>query len=409
MLYDAGNDSHLNIEGLMMAVYKLSTRIRSNVPTDSLLYDLCIYRMDSSRNKYSLIDVKQQPFSGTYETQTHMTGNVDESLSTIYIMEMNLYRKTMLHTVCVTPVPFTKMYTLEAFASGNAWSSVKRENLCYFETKGTMKPASEGGETKEIRITIPERPFIAGEYPIGSPQDPFKKKKIESEIQDRFYNLSYPSQSGASVCGPAAFFYCLQQDRPDVYAQAARELWRYGKTKIGALTISPGEGCRHPTGMFFTSDGQPRILGLDWITLAGLRDSENAALSFDALDSPVAGITMWPTLAEWFEKAGYEMVFNNVGITQAGVQGIRDLNRYVAQGFKVVTLINDGLLEGSTNNTTLPTHWVVWDSSVTQDDNGYVNLKLFSWGRSTYWIKKGKDVRFFLNRFFGGMVFKPLK
>ncbi|MCS5960954.1 hypothetical protein LNP74_21395 [Klebsiella pneumoniae subsp. pneumoniae] len=64
--------------------------------------------------------MKQQPFSGTYETQTHMTGNVDESLSTIYIMEMNLYRKTMLHTVCVTPVPFTKMYTLEAFASGNA-------------------------------------------------------------------------------------------------------------------------------------------------------------------------------------------------------------------------------------------------------------------------------------------------
>lgn len=54
-----------------------------------LLYDLCIYRMDSRRNKYSLIDVKQQPFSGTYETQTHMTGNVDESLSTIYIMEMN--------------------------------------------------------------------------------------------------------------------------------------------------------------------------------------------------------------------------------------------------------------------------------------------------------------------------------
>ncbi len=130
-----------------MAVYKLSTRIRSNVPTDSLLYDLCIYRMDSSRNKYCLIDVKQQPFSGTYETQTHMTGNVDESLSTIYIMEMNLYRKTMLHTVCVTPFHSLKC-TLEAFALGNAWSSVKRENLCYFETKGTMKPASEGGKQR---------------------------------------------------------------------------------------------------------------------------------------------------------------------------------------------------------------------------------------------------------------------
>ncbi|MDS1056736.1 hypothetical protein XB82_15035, partial [Acinetobacter baumannii] len=78
----------------------------------------------------------------------------------------------------------------------------------------------------------------------------------------------------------------LQKDRPDVYAQAAWELWRYGKTKIGELAISPGEGCKHPSGMFYTSGGKARILGLDWMTLAGLRDSENTVLSFDALDSP---------------------------------------------------------------------------------------------------------------------------
>jgi hypothetical protein len=174
-----------------MAVYHLSTRINSNVPADSLLYDLCIYRMDSERNKYPLIDVKQQPFQGDYETQSHMTGNINESLSTIYIMEMKLYRKTMLHTHCVTPVPFTKMYTLQEFASGKAWSTVKRENPCYFESKGTMKPESQGGETKHIIITIPERPFIAKEYPKGSSQDPFEKNKIESEIYDRFYHYSY--------------------------------------------------------------------------------------------------------------------------------------------------------------------------------------------------------------------------
>ncbi|WP_278809231.1 hypothetical protein [Obesumbacterium proteus] len=392
-----------------MAVYHLSTRISSNVSVDFLLYDLCIYRMDSERNRYSLVNVKQQLFLGNYETQSHMTGDINESLSTIYIMEMKLYRKTMLHTHCVTSVPFTKMYTLEDFVSGKAWSPLKRENPCYFESKGTAKPESQGGETKQIKITIPERPFIAKEYPVGTPQDPFKKSKIEADIQDRFCHLSYPSQSGASVCGPAAFFYCVQMDRPDVYAQAVWELWRYGKTKIGRLTIAPGEGCKHPSGMFYTNEGQPRILGLDWMTLAGLRDSENTVLSFDTLDSPLAGVTIWQTLTEWFEKAGYEMVFSNVGITQAGVQGIRDLNKYVEQGYKVVTLINDGLLEGSANNTTLPTHWVVWDGSVTQDDNGYVNLKLFSWGRSANWIKQRKDLQFFIKRFFGGMVFKPLK
>ncbi|BEM75643.1 hypothetical protein SME36J_50660 (plasmid) [Serratia marcescens] len=388
-----------------MAVYHLSTRINSNVPADSLLYDLCIYRMDSSRNKFPLVDVKHQPFLGNYETQSHMTGNINESLSTIYIMEMKLYRKTMLHTHCVTPVPFTKMYTLEEFASGKACSPVKRENPCYFESKGTMKPESQGGETKQIKITIPERPFIAKEYPVGTPQDPFEKNKIEADIQDRFCNLSYPSQSGASVCGPAAFFYCLQKDRPDVYAQAARELWRYGKTRIGNLKIEPGEGCRHPAGHFYDN-----ISGLDWMTLAGLRDSENSVFSFDTLDSPVAGVTLWQTLSEWFEKAGYEKVFSNVGITQAGVQGIHDLNKYINKGYKVVTLINDGLLRGSQSESlTIPTHWIVWNGPVTQDNDGHVHLNLFSWGDVSDRIKPQKDLSFFIHRFFGGVVFKPLK
>ena len=116
-----------------MAVYHLSTRINSNIPADSLRYDLCIYRMDAERNKHPLIDVKQQPFKGSYETQSHLTGNIDVSLSTIYIMEMKLYRKTMLHTHLITHEPFTKMYTLEELSSGKAWSPVKRENPCYFE------------------------------------------------------------------------------------------------------------------------------------------------------------------------------------------------------------------------------------------------------------------------------------
>ena len=59
----------------------------------------------------------------------HMTWNINEPLSTIYIMEMKLYRKTMLHTYCVTPVPFAKMYTLQEFALRNAIvEKLKKEN-----------------------------------------------------------------------------------------------------------------------------------------------------------------------------------------------------------------------------------------------------------------------------------------
>lgn len=393
-----------------MTIYHLSTRIKSNAPPYSLVYDLSIYRMDSDRNKYSLIDVKQQPIQGNYETLKHPTDNISESLSTIYIMEVTLYRKTMLHTRCVSPDPFTHMYTLEEFSTGKAFSPVKRENPCYFVSTGTSKLESEGGNVVKVNISRPERPFIAEQYPIGDPQDPFEKSIIEEQVKNRFNQVTFPDQNASSLCGPAAFFYCLQMDRPDVYAQAAKELWQFGKTKIGALEIAPGDGCRHPEGSFFRNGTRPKILGLDWMTLASLRDSENSILDFDTLDSPVAGITLWQTLTEWFEKAGYVKVFSNVGVTQAGIQGMQDLNNYVQKGYKVVSLINDSLLEGSSSErATYPTHWIVWDGPVTEDSNRNMHLELFSWGEVSDRIKKETKLSFFINRFFGGLVFKSVK
>jgi hypothetical protein len=255
-----------------MPVYYVSTRINSNVPPSYILYDLCIYRMDSKRNKLPIVDVKKKPLQDNYETQPHVTENISEPFSTIYIMEVTLYRQSMLKTECVSPTPFTRMYTLAEFASGKAWSPVKRENPCYFQSTGTAKLKSEGGNTVVVNISKPERPFIAKEYPIGSPQDPFEKGIIEQQIKKRVNLIDFPDQNAASVCGPAAFFYCLQKDRPDVYAQAAWELWRYGKTKIGELEVTPSNGCRRPSGSFFNSNGLPKISALDWMTLVGLRD-----------------------------------------------------------------------------------------------------------------------------------------
>lgn len=391
-----------------MAVYHLSTRINSNDSADSILYDLCIYRIDSERNKHVIVDVKLQPIQVDYQTLQHATSDISEPLSTIYIMEVMLYHKMMLHTTPVLSTPFTHMYTLEELSTGKAWSPVKRENPCYFITTGTTKRVSEGSAVKTVKISKIERPFIAKEYPIGDPGDPFDITKINTQINNRFNQLSSPSQGRASACGPAALFYCLQKDRPDVYKQAARELWLYGKTKIGQLEIAPGEGCRHPAGLFYNEYGSPLISGLDWMTLVSLRDSENAVLNFDTLDSPVAGVTLWTTLNEWFEKVGYELVFSNVGITQAGIKGINELNEFVRKGFKVVTLINDGLLDGSDSIFTVPTHWIVWEGPVTEDSFGHIHLELFSWGSVKDHIKPSAKISFFISRFFGGMVFKPL-
>jgi hypothetical protein len=118
---------------------------------------------------------------------------------------------------------------------------------------------------------------------------------------------------------------------------------------------------------------------------------------------------MWQTLAEWFQKAGYELVFCNAGITRGSVEDIRLFNDYVNRGYKVVTLVAGGLLEGNDSILTMPNHWIVWDSQLTQNDRDEISLALFSWGNVKNHIKTDMTIHRFLNRFFGGMVFKPLK
>ncbi|OTA14399.1 transposase [Xenorhabdus beddingii] len=366
-----------------------------------------------------MLDVFQAKLQSNYETQRHVTQETDDDLSVIYIMQIMLYRKHGSNTIQALQAPFKKMYTLGEFVSGKACSDKKRENACYFESTIETKPVSDGDNTVELKITIPERPFIAKEYPIGHKDDPFEKSKIESQIQNRLSKRNFPDQGGASLCGPAAFFYCLQMDRPDIYEQAARELWRYGKTKIGELEIKPGDGCRHPKGSFYNQYGS-RISGLDWLTLASLRDSENIIMDYDEVSDQVPGITAWWTLSDWFEKAGYEKIFSNVGLSHCNINDLVTLGDYYNKGYHVVTLISAGMLSDFGNTETSgKNHWIVWEGVVrnygkenitnNSDFNQYVNLNLFSWGKVEPQIKNNKSLDYVLNHVFGGLVFKPMK
>ncbi|MDC9597997.1 hypothetical protein [Xenorhabdus anantnagensis] len=391
-----------------MPTYTVYTKIESNVPAEHLLYDLIIYRKDAKGNHHILLDIFQAQLQSNYETQQHVTEETDDDLSVTYIMQIMLYRKHGSNTIQALQAPFKKMYTLGEFVAGKACSDKKRENACYFESTIETKPVSEGDNTVELKLTIPERAFIAKEYPMGHKDDPFEKSKFESELQNRLSKRSVPDQGGASLCGPAAFFYCLQMDRPDIYEQAARELWEHGRTKISQLEIEPGDGCRHPKGTFYNEYGA-RISGLDWLTLASLRDSENIIFSYDEVDDQVAGITMWGMLTEWFEKAGYEKIFSNVGLSHCNMNDLMTLNDYASQGYKVVTLISDTMLGmGRNNGVTYKSHWIVWNG-VVKENKQQVELELFSWGNAYQQIKRNTTMDSFLNQLFGGLVFKPLK
>lgn len=113
-----------------------------------------------------------------------------------------LYRKVQDKLRCLTPEPFTRMYTLQELSTDKAWSSTKRENPYYFETTGELRPVSEGDNTRGLTLSTAERPFIAKEYPVGDERDPFEKFTIE----ERLAKVNFPNQGDTSLCGPAAFF-----------------------------------------------------------------------------------------------------------------------------------------------------------------------------------------------------------
>ncbi len=207
-------------------------------------------------------------------------------------------------------------------------------------------------------------------------------------------------------------------DWPDVYKQAVNELWLYGKTKIGALNIVPGSGCRHPTGTFYDAYGE-RIKGIDWITLASLRDSDNSILSYDEIDDQASGITLWGGLTEWFVSAGYEKEFSNVGLSHVNLKDLSILNEYIKNGCRVVTLISAGMLDGFDSAITAKNHWIVWDGpiktqhseiiSLATNENELVQLQLFSWGKVKNQVKSNLALSDVMRSVFGGVVFKPLK
>lgn len=401
-----------------MSIYSVYTKIESNVSADKLLYDLTIYRMDSKKRKhYILSGVSKQPVQSNYETLKHQTIDTVDPTTTIYMVEIILYRKHLGNVFPALKEPFIRMYTLDELITGKACSEKKRENACYFESTGHTESESKGDNTIELRLTVPERQFIAKEYPVDTQKDLFKKDLFDFELTTRLDHFDYPDQGSTSLCGPAALFYSLLMDRPDIYEQSARELWKYGTTKIGRLRITPGDNCKKPSGSFYYENGTVKVRGLDWITLASLRDSENSIFSYSSAEDEAAGVTMWGKLSEWFEKAGYQKVFDNISLSSSNLKDIIDLNEYQKKGYLVVSLISAGMLLGLPNqDTSNKNHWIVWSGELSSSDgfsvtnetnlNTIVNLNCFSWRQVKIWIKEEKSLSYVLNHMFGALVFK---
>ncbi|AOA58902.1 hypothetical protein [Acinetobacter larvae] len=253
----------------------------------------------------------------------------------------------------------------------------------------------------------------------GEPKDPFTKKQIEAGLQARLNN-PFPVQDRTSLCGPAAYFFCLVNLSPSSYKMAVKRLWETGKADIGKLSIKPfNDGCRRVRN-FYNKNGQPKIPPIDWITLASLRESENILLKLNDPDQEIAGITTWGDLFNWFKKSNFR------GLKKYPFYGngyntilIDEINKYAGQDYYVVSLISASILRGGgSSGTKLPDHWIVWTDqlrdtqgipikALTEPFNTKVKLKMFSWGDHEQLLKDDISYyKFMKNLFFSFIVKK---
>lgn len=408
-----------------MATYPIQFQIKSNVPVEKLSYQLEVYKDLGSSPKYALPKTPITPFQQGYKTQCYTSLEIDPQKDQHFILAIMIFRNVAGKYISVFDKPKTIVYTL-----GNPTTNY---SISYFETEGTTELETQGSLTiRAISINLKKRAFEDQVYKEGTQADPFSEQRIQQQIQDRLIGYNYPNQAYTSLCGAAAFFYCLLKNQPSIYEQAAWDLWNYGSVQIGDLKIAPSKDCKNPKDI-----SKQFISGLDWMTLASLRDSENIFMDYQVRDPSsnigfiiegLAGITPVSTVKSWFKKVGSECVFDNTmlwtpwGLNHAKLKHLLNLNLYAGRlEYNVITLIGAGMLDGTMDRNTgkYPSaskdHWIVWNSKVTLLDGTNITeatplteeikLEAFSWGRvESNYLRDNLTLEIFLGYLFGGFI-----
>jgi hypothetical protein len=223
--------------------------------------------------------------------------------------------------------------------------------------------------------------------------------------------LAYPSllrQGQASLCGPAAFIFNLVQDRPSEYAGFAIRLYNTGTARMGSLTITPRDAVRQYAPTW-------QIDPADWVTMAGLRDSEDWWFSYDTADRTFSGATTQLEMAWWFNRAGYSDIRQEANLTrhQRDTDNMDEASRLFSEGYRVCLLIDGQMIqvaEQGTSGSALfkDRHWVVLRSKIDRSGDT-VNMLIFTWGEKNRKVPESGALPLsdFLENYYGYVAAKP--
>jgi|KBSMisStaDraftv2_1062788.scaffolds.fasta_scaffold71381_2 hypothetical protein len=202
---------------------------------------------------------------------------------------------------------------------------------------------------------------------------------IARGLRERVNDPKTIDQNQGSLCGPAAFCYCLLNTRPHLYVAYVIDLYTEGVGRINDLVVRPGKGCRE-----FVSDSS-QIADVDWIALASLRDSTNSDLAYSSPDKEYAGITMPHDMVSWFRKAGFVSVMDRTNIVVGKkIETLLEANIQLLAARFVCLFVNANLIDFGDylGFGGVPNHWVVLDAPVSKCQPDDVRFSVYSYGKT---------------------------
>ncbi|MDR7015470.1 hypothetical protein [Acinetobacter sp. 3657] len=404
--------------------------LKTNVSTKLLKYNIYIYNTVLNKAETAIV-FKDSAFKKIGD-QLYQTKPVEIDSSKIglerlrdCVIILNLYRLTSSGKENLVISRYIIPDKIESYPYQDHAKNKNIPVTTYVESTAVTKIVKDDISKNDFELALNRNRIFqcidSGCRP-GETKDPFSKAQIEAGLQSRL-NEPLPNQDQTSLCGPAAYFFCLISLSPSRYKLAVKQLWEVGQTKIGELDIKPSLNGSRRVKNFYRPNGAPNIPPIDWITFASLRESENLALTLSDPEQEVAGITLWTELSSWFKRTGfkglktYPFYLNGYNPSLIG-----EINQYAGEEYYVVTLISASLLSsGSSSGTqSFPDHWIVWTDklrdtkgqAITSYSDPYrteVRLKMFTWGENTQRLGAGISLYNFEKKVFFALLIKKEK
>lgn len=205
---------------------------------------------------------------------------------------------------------------------------------------------------------------------FGKESTDYRRLQIADQLIARLQRGVGPDQDSTSLCGPAAFMYCVLRDRPDIYVRYILDLWTTGTGMIGKMTVAPDVDVRKAQTV--------KISAIDWISLGSLRNVTSGLGAYTSADQDVAAMTFPMFVCTWFKKA-----FDINPLSQSTSKfGHLDWNdmlsvaRLHASGAWALLFIRASMYSKSygTRGGINPNHWVVLEAPVRINNEPAITL-----------------------------------